>query len=80
MGRMRGHTHRMRDGERYKVPPQSVWKNIRGLEVVAWRVDSETPYVVIEKDGVVVATLEDVFAEELAARIKLALYVLPTSK
>lgn len=77
---MRGHTKRLRDGDKYVVPPQSTVKRIRGVEVVARRVDSETPYVIISKDGVDLLVLEDIFAEELVSRIKVALHVLPTSK
>lgn len=68
----------MRDGERRVIKPQGVWNDIR-VEVIAERVDSETPYVILKK-GDEEWYFEDCFAEELIERIQKALDILPSSK
>ena len=69
------------DGERRVMRP--AWapdaKRSNYVKVTAHRVDSETPYVILEIDGVA-TWLEDVTAIDLVNRIQRALSVLPTSK
>jgi hypothetical protein len=69
---------RLIDGERRTIKPQGLDKNIR-VEVIAYRADSETPYVILKK-GDEEWYFEDSFADELIARIRYALAILPTSK
>jgi len=67
----------MKDGERRVIPKQRT--HIDEMTVVAHRVDSDTPYVILQTvEGE--KWLTDVEAEELILRIRKALSILPTSK
>jgi len=67
----------MKDDEKRKIGKQRV--DLRHSEVYAYRVDSETPYVILKIGGEEI-WLDDVEAHELMLRIGAALKILPTSK
>lgn len=76
----------MRDGQRHVMRPGPfLTKSERDkLSVTAHRVDADTPYVVLSlfpnTVGEVSLGMSDVLAEDLVARVKRALSILPTSK
>lgn len=66
----------LKDGERRRIK-----KRIDNLpfEVIAYREDSETPYIILEGMTPTVH-LTDVGAQELILRLQRAIDILPTSK
>jgi hypothetical protein len=73
-------TKSLNDGEK-RLMRKKLWD--LPFDVVAYREDSETPYVLLVGPGfsrTPIASLTDVQAEELITRLQRALSVLPTSK
>lgn len=67
----------MHDGHRRRMRPAPGVTS--RLQVIAYRMDCDTPIVELCYDGVTI-TLTDVDAEDVAVRIRRALSLLPSSK
>lgn len=79
------HEGSMRDGQRRTMRPASWISEGRNIEVVAHRIDRDTPLIEItlkatENRPESFQALTDVDADDLAARLRRACAVLPSSK
>lgn len=70
----------LEDGQiRVMQPGSYLGAERQKVKVMALREDEDTPYVILDFNGIQV-WMSDVLAEDVAARIKRALSQLPTSK